>query len=59
VIEDRDEREVLYFHGSRVEPRQVEALNPAFDVTPPELVTRIITDRGVSEPPFEQSLVFQ
>jgi methylthioribose-1-phosphate isomerase len=31
-------------------------LNPAFDITPPELVTGIITDRGVGKPPYEESL---
>ena len=56
VIEERDQREVLYFQGKRVGPRNVSALNPAFDITPPELVTGIITDRGVAYPPLEQSL---
>ncbi len=39
VIEERNQREVLYVAGRRVAPRGVEALNPAFDITPPELVT--------------------
>jgi methylthioribose-1-phosphate isomerase len=56
VIEERDEREVLYVAGRRVAPRNVGALNPAFDVTPPELVTGIVTDRGVAGPPFVDSL---
>ncbi len=56
VIEERDQREVLYVAGSRVAPRSVGALNPAFDVTPPELVTGIVTDRGVAGPPFVESL---
>ena len=56
VIEERDQQEVLNFQGTRVGPRGVEALNPAFDVTPPELISGIITDRGVSKPPFEESL---
>jgi methylthioribose-1-phosphate isomerase len=56
VIEERDQREVLYVAGRRVAPRHVEALNPAFDVTPPELVTGIVTDRGVAGPPFVDSL---
>lgn len=56
VIEERDQREVLYVAGRRVAPRSVEALNPAFDVTPPELVTGIVTDRGVAGPPFLDSL---
>jgi len=56
VIEERDQREVLYFKGMRIGPRRVEALNPAFDVTPPELVSGVITDRGVARPPLEESL---
>ncbi len=56
VIEERDEREVLNFNGRRIGPRSVEALNPAFDLTPPELVSGIITDRGVARTPFERSL---
>lgn len=56
VIEERAQREVLYIAGRRVAPLNVEALNPAFDVTPPELVTGIVTDRGVAGPPFVESL---
>ena len=56
VIEERNQREVLYIAGKRVAPRNVEALNPAFDVTPPKLVTGIVTDRGVAGPPFVDSL---
>lgn len=56
VIEERNQREVLYAAGRRVAPRKVEALNPAFDVTPPELVTGIVTDRGVARPPLVDSL---
>jgi methylthioribose-1-phosphate isomerase len=56
VIEERNPREVLYIAGRRVAPRNVEALNPAFDVTPPELVSGIVTDRGVALPPLVESL---
>jgi len=56
VIEERNQREVLYVAGRRFAPRSVEALNPAFDITPPELVTSIVTDRGVAGPPFVDSL---
>jgi len=56
VIEERNQREVLYFAGRRVAPSNVGALNPAFDVTPPELVTGIVTDRGVAGPPLVESL---
>ncbi len=56
VIEERNQREVLYVAGARIAPRNVEALNPAFDITPPELVTGIVTDRGVAGPPLVESL---
>jgi methylthioribose-1-phosphate isomerase len=59
VIEERNQGEVLFFNGKRVGPRNVEALNPAFDVTPPELVSGIVTDRGLAKQPFEQSLRLQ
>jgi methylthioribose-1-phosphate isomerase len=56
IIEERDPNEVLYIAGHRVAPRGVNAMNPAFDVTPPELVTGIVTDRGVVSPPYEEGL---
>jgi len=56
VIEERNPDEVLYFHGKRVGPKNVGAMNPAFDITPPQLVSGIVTDRGVARPPFEDSL---
>ena len=54
----RDPDEVLYFQGKRVGPKNVEAMNPAFDITPPELVSGIVTDRGIARPPLERSLRF-
>lgn len=56
VIEERDQKEVLFIGGKRFAPRNVGALNPAFDITPPELVTGIITDRGVAGQPLEESI---
>jgi methylthioribose-1-phosphate isomerase len=56
VIEQRDQREVLLMAGKRIAPRNVEALNPAFDITPPELVTGIITERGVVRQPLEENI---
>ncbi|UCC94259.1 MAG: S-methyl-5-thioribose-1-phosphate isomerase [Thermoplasmata archaeon] len=49
-IEERDTKEVLFMGEYRVAPEGVEALNPAFDVTPASLVTGIITDRGIITP---------
>jgi len=50
VIEERDPREVLYIEGRRIAPEGVEVWNPAFDITPPDLVSYIITEKGVFKP---------
>ncbi len=55
-IEERDENEVLGWHGFKVAPENAHAFNPAFDVTPAELVTAIVTERGVAFPPYDESL---
>ncbi|NPV06295.1 MAG: s-methyl-5-thioribose-1-phosphate isomerase [Syntrophaceae bacterium] len=46
-IEERDPREVLEFRGSPISGPAVKGYYPAFDLTPPELVTGIVTARGV------------
>jgi methylthioribose-1-phosphate isomerase len=46
-IEERDAAEVVQAFGTRTAPEGVEVYNPAFDVTPAELITAIITERGV------------
>lgn len=50
VIERRNPREVAYVGSQPIAPRGVPALNPAFDITPPELVTAIVTEKGVFRP---------
>jgi methylthioribose-1-phosphate isomerase len=49
-IEDRGAGEVVSFGGTRTAPDGVAAVNPAFDVTPHDLVTAIVTDRRVLRP---------
>ena len=56
TIEERGAEEVVEVRGRRVAPRGIPVANPAFDVTPPELVTAIITDRGLVKPPFSESI---
>jgi methylthioribose-1-phosphate isomerase len=51
-IEQRLEDEVLKIGKKRIVAKGVHAFNPAFDVTPPELISSIITERGVLTPPF-------
>ena len=53
TIEQRDSEEVRRGFGSLTAPSGVRVHNPAFDVTPAELVTAIVTDRGVFRPPFD------
>lgn len=55
-IEERDEREVTHIREQRLAPEGIEVQNPAFDVTPNELITAIITDRGVARQPYTESL---
>ena len=55
-IEERSPDEVTHAGGVRVAPEGVEAWNPAFDVTPAELVTVIVTERGIARPPYADSL---
>ncbi|MFD6069594.1 S-methyl-5-thioribose-1-phosphate isomerase [Amycolatopsis lurida] len=50
VIEERDPGEVLSFGGTKVAPEGAEVFNPAFDVTPFELVTAVVTEQGVLRP---------
>lgn len=54
-IEERDPAEVLGFGPTRVAPHEADATNPAFDVTPHQLVTAVITDTGVLRPGPEPS----
>ncbi len=56
AIEERDGEEVTGALGVATAPPGTRALNLAFDVTPAELVTAIVTEAGVLEPPYEQSV---
>jgi methylthioribose-1-phosphate isomerase len=55
-IEERAADEVLTFRGVRIAPPDTDVRNPAFDVTPAELITGIITEEGVLTGPFEAGL---
>lgn len=57
VIEKRSPDEVKILLGKlRIAPDRVNASNPAFDMTPPELVSAIITDRGIIKPPYGRAI---
>jgi len=55
-IEERLPGEVTDVFGRRIAPEGTDALNFAFDVTPHELITAIITEAGVLEPPYTESI---
>ena len=55
-IEERPGVEVTHLAGVQTAPEQVRTWNPAFDVTPHQLLTGIITERGVIYPPFRENL---
>lgn len=55
-IEERSSKEVTEVFGVPVAPEGTKVKNPAFDVTPNQYVTGIITERGVATAPFEESL---
>ena len=50
IIEERDGDEVRYYGGARICPEGTEVINPAFDITPKELITGIITEKGIIDP---------
>lgn len=54
-IEERDSDEITSFNGSQVAPKKAETYNPAFDVTPHELITGFITEKGIIDPPFDKA----
>jgi methylthioribose-1-phosphate isomerase len=55
-IEQRPAREVSHVFDRQVAPSGARIANPAFDVTPSELVTAIITEKGIARAPFVQAL---
>ncbi len=55
-IEQRHRDEVLRIEGHLIAPEEINVYNPAFDVTPHEYVTGIITESGVLSPPYEKSI---
>jgi methylthioribose-1-phosphate isomerase len=55
-IEERSPEEVTHLAGHRIAPEGVRVINPAFDVTPAELVTAIITEASIARPPYTVSL---
>jgi methylthioribose-1-phosphate isomerase len=55
-IEQRDSKEVTHIGDRRMVPVGVEVENPAFDVTPSNYITAIVTERGIARMPYGESL---
>ena len=55
-IEERDTREITHVKNIRLAPEGINVSNYAFDVTPNDLVTAIITEKGVARAPYSESL---
>jgi methylthioribose-1-phosphate isomerase len=55
-IEERNAREVTHVGGVRIAPAAALVRNPAFDVTPHQLIAAIITERGILRPPYGESI---
>lgn len=55
-IEERAPEEVKRFRGEQTAPEGVQAFNPAFDVTPAELISGIITEYGVVRAPYKENI---
>jgi methylthioribose-1-phosphate isomerase len=55
-IEERNPEEITNWHNRRIAPEGVKVYNPAFDVTPNDLITAIVTDKGIIYPPFEENI---
>ncbi|HKZ78297.1 MAG TPA: S-methyl-5-thioribose-1-phosphate isomerase [Pyrinomonadaceae bacterium] len=55
-IEERDPREVTHIGDQQLGPAGIDVQNPAFDVTPNDLIAAIITDKGIARAPYVASL---
>jgi methylthioribose-1-phosphate isomerase len=55
-IEERTAEEVTMFRGMKTAPQGISVYNPAFDVTPNQYITAIITEDAVIPPPFQEKL---
>ena len=55
-IEERNGEEITRINGGWIAPPGVKTYNPSFDVTPADYITAIVTERGIAQPPFTDSL---
>ncbi|MDD4202927.1 MAG: S-methyl-5-thioribose-1-phosphate isomerase [Candidatus Omnitrophica bacterium] len=57
VIEERGKEEVISFGGRITAPKNIKVYNPSFDVTPHELITGIITEKGIITYPCKNKII--
>ena len=57
IIEMRKGTEVTGIGDKKTAPDDITVINPAFDMTPPELISGIITEKGVVRAPYEESIL--
>ena len=55
-IEERSKEEVVNIRGVQIAPEGIGVAHPAFDVTPANYIAAIVTEKGVAEPPFTETL---
>lgn len=55
-IEQRDPKEVSHIFGRSLAPKGIKIFNPAFDVTTQDLISAIITEKGVIHPPYQRNI---
>lgn len=55
-IEIREDKEVTEIRSVQIAPKGIDVYNPAFDVTPSENITAIITEKGIVKPPFKENI---
>ncbi len=55
-IEERDATELTHLKGQQITPDDTPVFNPAFDITPAQYVTALITEKGIVYPPFVENL---
>ncbi len=56
IIEQRKASEVTGIGDKKTAPDGIDVINPAFDMTPPGLISGIITENGIAKPPFQESI---
>ena len=56
IIEMRKGSEVTGIGNKKTAPDDINVINPAFDMTPPELITGIITEKGLARKPYKKTL---